>query len=70
MGYSDFLKRIGQVNDLINAKQILAWDARTMMPPGGAETRAKQEATLTVLARDALEEIGRVRKAAPAPSDD
>ena len=25
-----------------------------MMPPGGAETRAKQEATLTVLARDLL----------------
>lgn len=54
MGYAAFLDRIGQVNDLINAKQILAWDARTMMPPGGAETRAKQEATLTVLARDLL----------------
>lgn len=54
MGYTAFLDRIGQVNDLINAKQILAWDARTMMPPGGAETRAKQEATLTVLARDLL----------------
>jgi carboxypeptidase Taq len=53
-GYAAFLDRIGQVNDLINAKQILAWDARTMMPPGGAETRAKQEATLTVLARDLL----------------
>ena len=54
MGYAAFLDRIGQVNDLINAKQILAWDARTMMPPGGAETRAKQEATLTVMARDLL----------------
>ena len=54
MGYSAFLDRLGQVNDLINAKQILAWDARTMMPPGGAETRAKQEATLTVMARDLL----------------
>ena len=54
MSYDAFLERIGQVNDLINAKQILAWDARTMMPPGGAETRAKQEATLTVLARDLL----------------
>ena len=54
MGYSAFLERLGQVNDLINAKQILAWDARTMMPPGGAETRAKQEATLTVMARDLL----------------
>lgn len=54
MSYAAFLDRIGQVNDLINAKQILAWDARTMMPPGGAETRAKQEATLTVMARDLL----------------
>jgi carboxypeptidase Taq len=54
MGYAAFLDRIGQVNDLVNAKQILAWDARTMMPPGGAETRAKQEATLTVMARDLL----------------
>ena len=54
MGYAAFLDRIGQVNDLISAKQVLAWDARTMMPPGGAETRAKQEATLTVLARDLL----------------
>ena len=54
MGYTAFLDRIGQVNDLINAKQILAWDARTMMPPGGAETRARQEATLTVTARDLL----------------
>ena len=42
MGYTALLERIGQVNDLINAKQILAWDARTMMPPGGAETRAKR----------------------------
>lgn len=54
MSYAALLDRIGQVNDLINAKQILAWDARTMMPPGGAETRAKQEATLTVMARDLL----------------
>ena len=54
MGYAAFLERVGQVNDLIIAKQILAWDARTMMPPGGAETRAKQEATLIVMARDLL----------------
>ena len=54
MGYAAFLERVGQVNDLIVAKQILAWDARTMMPPGGAQTRAKQEATLTVMSRDLL----------------
>jgi carboxypeptidase Taq len=54
MGYPAFLERMGQVNDLLNAKSILGWDARTMMPPGGAETRAKQEATLSVMARDLL----------------
>jgi carboxypeptidase Taq len=45
---------MGEVNDLLNAKAVLRWDASTMMPPGGAETRAKQLATLTVLAREHL----------------
>ncbi|HUU35349.1 MAG TPA: hypothetical protein VMW48_14895, partial [Vicinamibacterales bacterium] len=69
MGYAAFLERIGQVNDLINAKQILAWDARTMMPPGGAETRAKQEATLTVMARDLLVSDGTRRLLDQAESE-
>jgi carboxypeptidase Taq len=54
MGYASFLERMGQVNDLLNAKSILNWDALTKMPPGGAETRAKQLATLSVMARDLL----------------
>jgi carboxypeptidase Taq len=54
MGYAALLERMGQVNDLLNAKSVLAWDARVMMPPGGSETRAKQLATLSVLARDHL----------------
>lgn len=54
MGYAAFLERMGEVNDLLCADSILKWDARTMMPPGGAETRAKQLATLTVLAREHL----------------
>lgn len=54
MGYKAFLERMGEVNDLLNAESILKWDARTMMPPGGADTRAKQLATLTVVARDHL----------------
>ncbi|GAB1477692.1 carboxypeptidase M32 [Paracoccaceae bacterium] len=45
---------MGQVNDLLNAKAVLSWDARVMMPAGGSETRAKQLATLSVLARDHL----------------
>lgn len=54
MGYSALLETMGQVNDVLNAKSILNWDARTMMPRGGAETRGKQLATLAVLARDLL----------------
>ena len=54
MGYAAFLERMGQVNDLLNAKSILGWDANTMMPPGGSVTRAKQMATLMGLARDTL----------------
>ena len=52
MSYAALLARMGQVNDVLNAKSLLAWDARTKMPPGGAETRAKQIATLSVMARD------------------
>lgn len=52
MSYAGLLARMGQVNDVLNAKSLLAWDARTKMPPGGAETRAKQIATLSVMARD------------------
>jgi len=54
MGYAALLETMGQVNDVLNAKSILSWDARTMMPPGGAETRGKQIATLSVIARDLL----------------
>ena len=54
MGYNAFLERMAEVNDLLNAESILKWDAHTMMPPGGAGTRAKQLATLTVVARDYL----------------
>jgi carboxypeptidase Taq len=68
MGYSAFLERMGQVNDLLNAKSILNWDARTMMPPGGSPTRAKQVSTLSVMARDLLvsDETRRLLEAAEA----
>ena len=54
MSYDALLETMGQVNDVLNAKSLLSWDARTMMPPGGAVTRAKQLATLAVIARDLL----------------
>lgn len=54
MTYAAFSERLAAVNDLLNAMSILQWDSRTMMPPGGVETRAKQIATLTVAAREML----------------
>lgn len=54
MSYAKLMERVGQVNDLLNAQSILSWDARTMMPEGGHETRGKQLATLSVMTRDLL----------------
>ncbi len=50
--YADFQARMAQVNDLLSILNLLAWDARTQMPPGGIATRGNQVATLTNLARD------------------
>ena len=52
MTYADFQTRMAQVNDLLSVLNLLAWDARTQMPPGGVVTRGQQVATLTALARD------------------
>ncbi len=40
-------EHIGEYNDLLNTMNILRWDMRTKMPPGGANTRGMQLATLT-----------------------
>jgi len=45
-------ERIGVINDLLTTVNLLVWDARTMMPPGGAAARGRQIATLNRLARD------------------
>lgn len=52
MTYALFQTRMAQVNDLLSVLNLLAWDARTQMPPGGIVTRGNQVATLTSLARD------------------
>lgn len=54
MTLEPFRAEIGAVNDLLCAASVLVWDSRTMMPPGGAETRGLQIATLTRAARDRL----------------
>ena len=50
---SDELKaRLLEVNDLGSAAAVLRWDQATYMPPGGAEARGRQTATLGRLAHE------------------
>ncbi|MGO4727375.1 MULTISPECIES: carboxypeptidase M32 [unclassified Inquilinus] len=51
MGYDRFVAESGRVNDVLNAVNLLTWDARTQMPAGGTASRGQQIATLTSLAR-------------------
>jgi carboxypeptidase Taq len=50
--YDDFQNHIAELNDILNAISILKWDARTHMPPGGAQTRGYQLATLSRVAQE------------------
>lgn len=52
MSYQDFQAEIGRINDILCTVNLLSWDARTVMPHGGVESRGRQIATLTSLARD------------------
>ncbi len=54
--------RLARVRDLEYAAYVLQWDMETMMPPGGADARADQLATLEALAHQYFvdEEIGRL----------
>ncbi len=44
--------RLQEVNDLNSAAAVLYWDQATYMPPGGAEARGRQMATLSQLAQE------------------
>lgn len=50
--YEQLQSHIATLNDLLNTINILNWDARTQMPPGGARTRGNQLATLSRLAHE------------------
>jgi carboxypeptidase Taq len=58
--YEELLERLGEISDLGRARALLAWDERTKMPPGGAEIRAEQLATLTRVRHERLasDELG------------
>ncbi|MFZ4659795.1 MAG: carboxypeptidase M32 [Caldilineaceae bacterium] len=50
--FTALLERLGEVNDLRSAADLLGWDQTTYMPPGGAAARARQLATLQRLAHE------------------
>ena len=62
---------LGQVSDLGRSRSLLAWDERTQMPPGGAEARAEQLATLSLIRHEILisDELGRLLDSADAELD-
>ena len=45
-------KHLGQISDIQSAAHVLEWDQETYMPPGAAEARANQIATLRQLAHE------------------
>ncbi len=51
-GYAEFAAYVAEINDLLCTMNILTWDGRTQMPPGGAATRGEQLATLTRIAQE------------------
>jgi carboxypeptidase Taq len=50
--FDELLRRLGEISDLTKAVDLLGWDEETKMPPGGADARAEQRATLTRLAHE------------------
>ncbi|MBL27326.1 MAG: carboxypeptidase M32 [Rhodospirillaceae bacterium] len=47
--YRELERRFRRIANIEGASAILQWDWATMMPPGGADSRAEQLATLSVL---------------------
>lgn len=50
----DFYARVARLNDVLCAVNLLRWDAKVMMPPGGAQARGHQIATLLEIAHQNL----------------
>ncbi len=61
-----------EVNDLNSAAAVLSWDQTTYMPPGGADARGRQLATLSKLAHEKFTSlaIGKLLEDARADSED
>ena len=69
-GYAEFAAYVAEINDLLCTMNILTWDGRTQMPPGGAATRGEQLATLTRIAQERFTgaTMGRLLDGAEAPA--
>jgi carboxypeptidase Taq len=76
---SDLKERLQEVYDLHGAASVLYWDQATYMPPGGAEARGRQLATLSQLAQEKftdpavgrlLEELQPYQDSQPYDSDE
>ncbi len=79
MGSLKTLKeQVAEIQDIRHAIAVLGWDLQTYMPPGGAEARAEQTATLNRIAHEKLvaEEMGETlseleqQMAQGSPNDD
>lgn len=60
--FEELRRRLGEIHDLEKAAGLLSWDEETKMPPGGAEARAEQRATLNRIAHElqTSPELGRL----------
>ena len=55
--FNQIKSKLATVNDLQMAGAVLAWDNETYLPPGGAEARALQLATLSSLAHEKSDQM-------------
>jgi carboxypeptidase Taq len=60
--FEELKRRLGEVIDLYRASSYLDWDQQVLMPPGAAELRAEESATLDKLAHERFtsSDIGRL----------
>jgi carboxypeptidase Taq len=77
--YAELRRRLGEIEDLRAASELLHWDQTVMMPPGGSAVRAEQLTTLERLSHDLfvsdeigalLEELRPYQEAQPYDSDE
>lgn len=62
MALAELKARLTELHNIGRAAAILGWDQQTMMPPGGAEARARQLGTLSKIAHElqTADETGRL----------